>query len=334
MYQDKRNEHKLGDQKWIDIHRELMILNRQYLIEFKDVIKRYGNVMALDSLSVKMNGKITGLLGPNGAGKTTMIKILLGIIPYDSGEVLLFGIPSSHLSLSEKKKIGYMPEYEGLNPNFTAVDFVIHMGTISGMPGGIAREKAHDLLNILNIGEERYRYISQLSSGTRQKVKLAQAVIHNPKIAFLDEPTSGLDPHSRLEMLSLIRTLHEKYETNILLSTHILSDVESLCNEVVIINEGKLAYQGTTLELEKVKKDSYILHMNEDDERFVEELVKKGYSVKMKGLEFVISGDNISPYSILEIAAKTKSRVYHLERLKRSLEDSVIGILEGRKTEK
>ncbi len=311
-----------------------MILNRQYLIEFKDVIKRYGNVMALDSLSVKMNGKITGLLGPNGAGKTTMIKILLGIIPYDSGEVLLFGIPSSHLSLSEKKKIGYMPEYEGLNPNFTAVDFVIHMGTISGMPGGIAREKAHDLLNILNIGEERYRYISQLSSGTRQKVKLAQAVIHNPKIAFLDEPTSGLDPHSRLEMLSLIRTLHEKYETNILLSTHILSDVESLCNEVVIINEGKLAYQGTTLELEKVKKDSYILHMNEDDERFVEELVKKGYSVKMKGLEFVISGDNISPYSILEIAAKTKSRVYHLERLKRSLEDSVIGILEGRKTEK
>ncbi len=305
-------------------------MREEDLIEFKNVVKKYGSVTALDSLSVKMKGRITGLLGPNGAGKTTMIKILLGILPYDSGEVLLFGKPSSHLTLSEKRMIGYMPEYEGLNPNFMGVDFVIHMGTVSGMPREIAREKAHDLLNILNVGEERYRYISQLSAGTKQKIKLAQAVIHNPRVVFLDEPTSGLDPTSRTEMLELIHILYERYGMNILLSTHILSDVEALCDEIVVINRGKLVYEGKTSDLKSVEEDSYIVRTEEESEDFVEELIRNGFSVERRDSTLLISSKEISSLTIMEIAAKTDSKIYRLEKVKKTVEDSVINILEGK----
>ena len=208
-----------------------------------DVTVRFGPVVALDGFSVNIPQGVIGLLGPNGAGKSTLIKASLGLVPLDAGSIWVGGLDSMAQSLSIRDDIGYMPEHDCLIPNVSAVELVSYLGRMSGMGFRDAMQRGHEVLDFVGIGEERYRLIKSYSTGMKQKVKLAQAIVHDPDLLFLDEPTSGMDPGGREEMLDLVRKIGAADKT-IILSSHILQEVERVCEHAVIIREGRLVRDG------------------------------------------------------------------------------------------
>ena len=213
-----------------------------YLIA-DDVVVSYGPVLALDHFSVSVPKGIVGLLGPNGAGKSTFIKTVLGLLEPKQGQVTVSGMDSVKDKMRIRDRIGYMPEHDCLIEGMTAVELVSYMGRLSGMSRLDAIPRSHEILDFVGLFEQRYRPISTYSTGMKQRVKLAQALVHDPSIIFLDEPTSGMDPLGREEMLDLIRRIAAS-DKSVLLSSHILYDVERLCQNVVIISNGKLVAQG------------------------------------------------------------------------------------------
>jgi len=213
-----------------------------YLIA-DDVVVSYGPVLALDHFSVSVPKGIVGLLGPNGAGKSTFIKTVLGLLEPKQGQVTVSGMDSVKDKMRIRDRIGYMPEHDCLIEGMTAVELVSYMGRLSGMSRLDAIPRGHEILDFVGLFEQRYRPISTYSTGMKQRVKLAQALVHDPSIIFLDEPTSGMDPLGREEMLDLIRRIAAS-DKSVLLSSHILYDVERLCQNVVIISNGKLVAQG------------------------------------------------------------------------------------------
>jgi ABC-2 type transport system ATP-binding protein len=217
-------------------------------ISAKDVTVSFGPVTALDGFNADIPHGIIGLLGPNGAGKSTLIKASLGLLVLDRGAISVGGLDSQSQSLQIRDFVGYMPEHDCLIPSVNAVELVSYLGMISGMAFRDAIQRSHEMLDFVGIGEERYRPIKSYSTGMKQKVKLAQAIVHDPKLLFLDEPTSGMDPQGREEMLSLV-TKMASAERTIVVSSHILEDVERICDYAVIIDSGKLVRSGemTTL---------------------------------------------------------------------------------------
>ncbi|MDP6957479.1 MAG: ABC transporter ATP-binding protein [Planctomycetota bacterium] len=213
------------------------------VVEVNSLCKQYEHIQALENLSFTMEGGAVGLLGPNGAGKSTLIKILLGFLSPTSGDAALFGLDVRTHSLKIRQKIGYMPENESFLPGMTAVSYVRLAGRLVGMTSREAMQRTHMVLNYLGMGEERYRNIEGYSSGMKQKVKFAQALVHHPQLLLLDEPTSGLDPHAREEMLGIIREVAHGKGIHVLLSTHILPDVEAVCDSVVILDKGRKVIQ-------------------------------------------------------------------------------------------
>lgn len=210
------------------------------MIEIKNVTKQFKDVMALDDISARIPRGKVALLGPNGAGKSTLLKILLGLIPPNSGHGRVLGMDFQTQGVEIRKRIGYMPEHDCLPDDMNAVEFVSMMGRLSGMSATRAMERTHEVLYYLNMRDERYREIGTYSGGMRQKVKLAQAIVHDPDIVFMDEPTSGLDPMARNEMLGALKSMAEQGHTNFILSTHLLHDVEQICDTVVMLNHGKV----------------------------------------------------------------------------------------------
>jgi ABC-2 type transport system ATP-binding protein len=217
-------------------------------ISAKDVTVSFGTVTALDGFNADIPHGIIGLLGPNGAGKSTLIKASLGLLVLDRGAISVGGLDSQSQSLQIRDFVGYMPEHDCLIPSVNAVELVSYLGMISGMAFRDAIQRSHEMLDFVGIGEERYRPIKSYSTGMKQKVKLAQAIVHDPKLLFLDEPTSGMDPQGREEMLSLVTRMASS-ERTIVVSSHILEDVERICDYAVIIDNGKLVRSGemTTL---------------------------------------------------------------------------------------
>lgn len=207
------------------------------VLAVENLWKSYGDVEALRGLTFSFKGGVMGLLGPNGAGKSTFIKIALGILKADEGTVRILGKDVSDLNREVKRQVGYMPEGECLPEALTGLQFVYHMGVLSGLPPKEAFQRAHAVMEFVGMGEQRYRKISSYSLGLKQRIKLAQAIVHDPVLLFLDEPTSGLDPFGREEMLSLIEELKASGKS-IILSTHILKDVERVAEEVVVLNQG------------------------------------------------------------------------------------------------
>lgn len=210
----------------------------------KDVTVRFGEVVALDGFTVDIPEGIIGLLGPNGAGKSTFIKAALGLVMLDRGAISVGGLDSQTQSLRIRDDIGYMPEHDCLIPSMSSVELVSYMGQISGMNSQDAMQRSHEVLDFVGIGEERYRLIKSYSTGMKQKVKLAQAIVHDPALLFLDEPTSGMDPNGREEMLELVRKIGATDKT-IIVSSHILQEVERVCMHAIIISDGKLVRDGT-----------------------------------------------------------------------------------------
>ena len=216
----------------------------QPAIVSNEVVVRYGQIIALDHFSVVIPRGIVGLLGPNGAGKSTFIKTVLGLVQPESGSITVSGIDSKSNTLAIRDLIGYMPEHECLIDAMSGVDLVAYMGRLSGMAKEDSIPRGHEVLDFVGIGEERYRPVGSYSTGMKQRVKLAQAIVHDPDILFLDEPTSGMDPNGREEMLGLIDRIAAS-DKSVLVSSHILHDVEKVCKEAIIVNNGRIIVQGS-----------------------------------------------------------------------------------------
>ena len=214
------------------------------VIQLDNVRKRYGAVEALRGLTASISGQKIGLLGQNGAGKSTLIKIMLGLERGD-GEVRVLGLDPGKDAFAIRDRVGYMPESESFPAGMNAVELCAYAGELSGLPRAAAMQRAHQALYYANLEDKRYQPVAGYSTGMKQRVKLAQALVHDPELLFLDEPTNGLDPKGRDEMLELIDDLPGRRGCAIILSTHLLPDVERLCDHVVMLHQGALEFAGT-----------------------------------------------------------------------------------------
>ncbi len=215
------------------------------MIEARELTMRYGGrVTALDALTVAVEPGVIGLVGANGAGKSTLIKLLLGLLTPTAGGVWVFGLDPGHDGPAIRARVGYMPESEGLPPDLSAAEFVTHMGRMSGLPRTVARERASETLRHVGLYEERYRQIGGYSTGMKQRVKLAQALVHDPDLLLLDEPTNGLDPAGRDAMLALIHRIGAEFGISVVVCSHLLGEVERICDTLVAIDGGHLLRAG------------------------------------------------------------------------------------------
>lgn len=210
------------------------------LIETIGLSKHYGAVKALDGLTVSVEPGIIGLVGANGAGKSTLIKILLGIVPPTSGKATVAGLDALTESREIRQIVGYMPEHDCLPPDVGATEFVTHMARISGLPRSAARERTAEVLRHVGLYEERYRQIGGYSTGMKQRVKLAQALVHDPKVLLLDEPTNGLDPAGRDEMLDLVKRTGTDFGITVMVASHLLGEIEQVCTYLLAVDAGHL----------------------------------------------------------------------------------------------
>ncbi len=210
------------------------------ILELEHVTKLYRDFKALDDLTVSIRPGAIGLLGPNGAGKSTLIKALLGLVKLTEGQARVLGMDARTDSRLIREQVGYMPEDDCTIPGMKGVEAVAYAGELAGLPASIALRRAHEILDFVTVQEERYREVQTYSTGMRQKIKLAQSLIHSPKLLFLDEPANGLDPVGRERMLALIRTLYQKKGISVVVSTHILGDIEECCDAVLILGRGRL----------------------------------------------------------------------------------------------
>lgn len=217
-------------------------------IATRRVTKTFGHVTALSDLTVEMPSGVVGLVGANGAGKTTLIRILLGLIPPTAGEATILGLDAATEGLAIRRIVGYMPESDCLPPDVSATELVVHLARMSGLPGAVARERAADTLRHVGLYEERYRPIGGYSTGMKQRVKLAQALVHDPRLVLLDEPTNGLDPAGRDEMLDLIRRIGTEFGISVLVTSHLLGELERIADHVVVIEGGVLQRSTSTAE--------------------------------------------------------------------------------------
>jgi ABC-2 type transport system ATP-binding protein len=219
---------------------------RVTVIATESLSKRYPRVTALDRLTMQIEPGVTGLVGANGAGKSTLIKILLGLSPASEGTASVLGLDVATEGGAIRERVGYMPEHDCLPPDVSATEFVVHMARMSGLPASAARERTADTLRHVGLYEERYRPIGGYSTGMKQRVKLAQALVHDPRLVLLDEPTNGLDPVGRDDMLGLIRRVHTDFGISVLVTSHLLGELERTCDHVVVIDGGKLLRSSST----------------------------------------------------------------------------------------
>ncbi len=257
------------------------------LIRTTGLTKRYARVTALDALDLELEPGIIGLVGANGAGKSTLIKLLLGLLEPTSGSGEVMGFDISRQGPELRQFVGYMPEHECLPTDISATEFVAHMAQISGLPRGAARERTAETLRHVGLFEERYREIRGYSTGMKQRVKLAQALVHDPRLVLLDEPTSGLDPEGRDEMLRLIRRIGAEFGIAMILSSHLLSEIERVCDHLVEIQGGRLVRSAPMSELTAPTR-FLAIEVDGDGDRLADHLQKHGVAVSRSGRFLVV----------------------------------------------
>ena len=295
------------------------------LIEIKNVSLSFGTTTALDNLSLEVQGGAVGLLGPNGAGKSTLLKTLLGFVQPNQGTAAVFGLDVQTDPLEIRKQIGYMPEDECLIQGMNAVQLVSYAGELCGMPKRDALQRAHEVLYYVGLDEERYRTIDGYSVGMKQRVKLAQALAHDPKLLLLDEPTNGMDTSGREEMLELVKDIATDKGLNVILSSHLLPDVEFACEEIIALSHGSLAIQGHIEALKENKGQSFDLKIVGDSESYIAALERHDYQVELHpDKRLRVTSDNQTQTDtkfFFKLAYDARVQLRQLREVKHSLED-------------
>ncbi|MEO5940704.1 MAG: ABC transporter ATP-binding protein [Candidatus Limnocylindrales bacterium] len=269
------------------------------LIAAEGLTKRYpGGVTALDGLTVAIEPGIIGLVGSNGAGKSTLLKILLGLLEPTSGTATVFDLDIATRGIAIRELVGYMPEHDCLPPDMTATDVVSHLALISGLPRAAARERTAEVLRHVGLYEERYRAIGGYSTGMRQRVKLAQALVHDPRLLLLDEPTNGLDPAGRDEMLELIQRTGTEFGIAVVVASHLLGEIERVCDHLVAIEGGRLL-RSAPLGAFTERTGTLAVEVEDGREALAERLTAHGLRVVVDGGAVLVDLVDETPYDIV-----------------------------------
>ena len=301
------------------------------VIDLNDLSVKFGGRPILQNLTGELRGRAIGLLGPNGAGKTTLIHTLLGFHSPTSGTAHIFGQDISTDAKQIRALVGYMPERDSFIAKMSAVRFVRLMAELSGLPSEAALERAHEALFYVGLGEARYRSLDTYSLGMKQLAKLAQAIVHGPRLIFLDEPTNGLDPPARQRMIRLVREIRDSGKANIVLSSHLLRDVEECCEEILILKDGRLAVYCNLEEERKSNRKFLLLETRGDQDKFAE-------AVGALGCEYALTGDHrlklvlhegIEVRDLYRIASEYDVQIRRLSYKRDSLEDIFLKAMEN-----
>jgi ABC-2 type transport system ATP-binding protein len=284
---------------------------------------RYGANLALRDVTATFPAGAVGLLGPNGAGKSTMIKALLGLVQPERGDMRVVGIDVRTAPLQIRARIGYMPESDAHIPGMNAVTFVGYCGELAGLPRADAMQRAHEVLYYVGLGEARYRNVETYSTGMKQRIKLAQALVHDPDLLFLDEPTNGMDPKGRDEMLELIRDISHNKGLNLILSSHLLPDVEYTCDHVVVIDKGSVATQGPIARLKGHGGRVYEVRVKGEADPFIAALRAAGIECHETDEDImrVFVPDDRGSRDLFQFATQAGVQVRHLRPSVPTLED-------------
>jgi len=282
-----------------------------------------GKRWVLQELDTELHGRAIGLLGPNGAGKTTLIHTLLGFHSIDAGSARMLGLDVATHRRELATQVGYMPERDAFVAGMTGIHFVRLMGELAGLPRQVALERAHEALFFTGLGEARYRAVDTYSLGMKQMAKLAQALVHGPRLLFLDEPTNGLDPSARARMLELVRAIRDRGETRIVLSSHLLNDVESVCDQVVVLKAGRIATV-CDLEAERRANQRFLeLELRGGNGHFAEAAAQLGCEclVHSKRRLKLLLPESVGTQQLYAIAAEQGVQIRRLQARRNSLED-------------
>ncbi|HHD16325.1 MAG TPA: ABC transporter ATP-binding protein [Euryarchaeota archaeon] len=293
-----------------------------WIVRTHGLSKRYGELEALKGVDLTIPPGSVGLLGPNGAGKSTLIKCLLGLLDLTDGSFNILGYDSTTREgkVLSRQRIGYVPEDDCLINSMNALSFVKFMGEVSGLPPGDSMQRAHEVLHYVGIGDERYRPVGTYSTGMKQKVKLAQALVHDPELLILDEPTNGMDPKGRQEMLDLILDISSSHGKNILFSSHLLPDVEHVCESVIILDEGRIVEQGNISEL-KGESAFYEIRIKGDQDLFFGILKDMGLDAVRTGSLFKVPYREGLLDSLFREVRGKGIQIRHARRFTLTLED-------------
>ena len=291
------------------------------LVSTTNLTKRYPGVTALDDLTVEIEPGIIGLVGSNGAGKSTLIKILLGLIDLTSGSASVLGLDVRSQGPQIRQSVGYMPEHDALPPDLTATDLVTHLGRISGLPASASRERTAEVLRHVGLYEERYRAIGGYSTGMKQRVKLAQALVHDPRILLLDEPTNGLDPGGRDEMLGLIERTGTEFGITVIVASHLLGEIERVCDFLVAIEGGRLLRAAPLGSLTS-RTGMIAVEVEDGEAALATALAERGHPVTWDGRELLVAIEDDTAYdAVRDAVADLGLALVRLEPRRRSLEE-------------
>ncbi len=293
--------------------------SRPPILEVSDLTHDYGEVVALSGLSVEVPTGVIGLVGANGAGKTTLLRLMLGLLHPTSGSLQVLGHDPQQEPLVVRSRIGYMPEGDCLPKDQTAADFVSYAAQLAGIPPREAKRRSSETLFLVGLEEERFRFLGDFSTGMQQRVKLAQAIVHDPDLLLLDEPASGLDPEGRTQMLDLIKRL-STFDINVIVSSHVLTDIEQTCDWVIMLDAGNLLRNGPLKGFEML--GTVLVEVLERPEEVAAAIRAEGVDVAVDGLRMVVGpGDETIEPLVLAAAAASGSGLVRMIRGSSSLED-------------
>jgi ABC-2 type transport system ATP-binding protein len=301
------------------------------VIELDHLGVTFGKRPILQDLTASLTGRAIGLLGPNGAGKTTLIHTLMGFHPPTRGTARIFGANIREFAKELRADVGYMPERDAFIAKMSCVSFVRFMGELAGLPSDTALERAHESLFYVGLGESRYRSVDTYSLGMKQLAKLAQALVHGPKLIILDEPTNGLDPPTRQRMIELIRAIRDSGQANILLSSHLLRDVEECCDEILILKDGRIAQYCNLAEERKANRRFLEMELRGNREQFAHAANQLGCEYALAGQRRVklVMPEGVEIKNLYELAAKQEVQIRKLNYKRDSLEDIFLKAMEA-----
>lgn len=300
------------------------------LVELQGLSVRFGDRDILRSLTASLQGQAIGLLGPNGAGKSTLINTLLGFYKPSAGSAKVFAHEISTAMRHIRALVGYMPENDAFISTMSAVSFVQMMGELSGLPSEMALERAHEALFYVGLAEARYRKLGTYSLGMKQLAKLAQAIVHGPKLLILDEPTNGLDPSARQRMIRMIREIRDSREMRIILCSHLLRDVEDTCDEVLILKRGQIAHYSNLNEERRANKRFLELETYGANGEFTSAIERLGCECAVTANRMkMILADGIETRDIFRLAAEQNVRIRRMNFRRDTLEDIFLKAMES-----